>query len=266
MDFRRIDKNTVQCRMTEEEMQEYGFQIEDFFTDQDKARDFLEELVERAEEEVGYEAEGGMVSMQLMRMPDNSLTITFSDRNPDSLQNMLYHIQQMAEMIDEKTAEEIVDSLQQGMEQHSAAEKVHSSENMKDFQKKNAPESGEQTEAYRKHMQQIEKLQREKEKRQINAAKVYSFDNMENLEQFALEFSSKKNISSKLYRDKKAGKYYLLVKKGKLKMEEYQHLCRRLMDYGSLCSEQPFVEQYCKEHYECMINKHVLRVLREYCQ
>ena len=100
MDFRRIDKNTVQCRMTEEEMQEYGFQIEDFFTDQDKARDFLEELVERAEEEVGYEAEGGMVSMQLMRMPDNSLTITFSDRNPDSLQNMLYHIQQMAEMIE----------------------------------------------------------------------------------------------------------------------------------------------------------------------
>lgn len=259
MDFRRIDKNTVQCRMTEEEMQEYGFQIEDFFTDQDKARDFLEELVERAEEEVGYEAEGGMVSMQLMRMPDNSLTITFSDRNPDSLQNMLYHIQQMAEMIDDKTAEEIMDNLQHGAEQGGTG-KIHSSES------KNDSESGEQKEAYRKHMQQIEKLQREKEKRLINSAKVYAFDNLDGLEQFAVEFCSKKNISSKLYRDKKAGKYYLLVKKGKLKMEEYQHLCRRLMDYGSLCSEQPFVEQYCKEHYECMISKHVLRVLREYCQ
>ena len=30
MDFQRIDKNTVQCRMTEEEMNEYGFEIEDF--------------------------------------------------------------------------------------------------------------------------------------------------------------------------------------------------------------------------------------------
>ena len=31
MDFQRIDKNTVQCRMTEEEMNEYGFEIEDFY-------------------------------------------------------------------------------------------------------------------------------------------------------------------------------------------------------------------------------------------
>ena len=47
MNFRRIDKNTVQCRMSEEEMEEYGFKIEDFFTDQDTAREFLEQLVER---------------------------------------------------------------------------------------------------------------------------------------------------------------------------------------------------------------------------
>lgn len=266
MDFRRIDKNTVQCRMTEEEMQEYGFQIEDFFTDQDKAREFLEQLVERAEEEVGYEVESGMVSMQLMRMPDNSLTITFSDRNPDGLQNMLYHIQQMAEMIDDGTAEEILENLQQSAEQRGADSGLHSSENIEEFNKKHMPETKEQKEAYRKHMQQIEKLQREKEKRLINAAKVYAFDNMDSLEQFAMEYSSKKNISSKLYRDKQAGKYYLLVKKGKLKMEEYRHLCRRLMDYGALCTEQPFVEQYCKEHFQCMINKHALRILQEYCQ
>ena len=31
MDFQRIDENTVQCRMTEEEMNSYGFAIEDFF-------------------------------------------------------------------------------------------------------------------------------------------------------------------------------------------------------------------------------------------
>ena len=47
MNFRRIDKNTVQCRMSEEEMEEYGFKIEDFFTDQDKAREFLEQLEQR---------------------------------------------------------------------------------------------------------------------------------------------------------------------------------------------------------------------------
>ena len=64
MEFQRIGKNTVQCHMSVEEMQEYGFAIEDFFTDQEKSREFLEQLVERAEEEVGYEVESGMVSYE----------------------------------------------------------------------------------------------------------------------------------------------------------------------------------------------------------
>ncbi|MDE6568365.1 MAG: adaptor protein MecA, partial [Lachnospiraceae bacterium] len=115
-----------------------------------------------------------------------------------------------------------------------------------------------------KHMREIEKLQREKEKRKLNAAKVYEFRSFTDLEQFATDYQTNKNISSKVYRDKQAGKYYLLVKKGKLKMEEYQNLCNRLSDYGSLCSEQPFVEQYCKEHFECLIAKHAMKIMREY--
>ena len=52
MDFQRIDENTVQCRMTEEEMNSYGFAIEDFFTNQERSREFLESIVEMAEEEI----------------------------------------------------------------------------------------------------------------------------------------------------------------------------------------------------------------------
>lgn len=267
MDFHRIDKNTVQCRMTEEEMHEFGFQIEDFFTDQEKSREFLEQIVEKAEEEIGYEVESGMVSMQLMRMPDNSLTITFSDRGEDGIQSMLQQIQHLAGMIDENTAEEIVDGLQQELaqEKHRKEEVLHNVENIEEFQKNNTPQGREQQEAYRKHMREIAKIQREKEKKKLAASKVFSFDTLCNLEQFATDYVSGKNISSKVYRDQRTGTYYLLVKKGKLKLEEYQNLCRRLMDYGTLCSEQPYVEQYCKEHLDCLISKHALKVLREYC-
>ena len=98
MEFQRIGKNTVQCHMSVEEMQEYGFAIEDFFTDQEKSREFLEQLVERAEEEVGYEVESGMVSMQLMKMPDESLVITFSDRSEEGIQGMMEQLHNLTEM------------------------------------------------------------------------------------------------------------------------------------------------------------------------
>ena len=81
--------------------EEYGFAIEDFFTDQEKSREFLEQLVERAEEEVGYEVESGMVSMQLMKMPDESLVITFSDRSEEGIQGMMEQLHNLTEMIGE---------------------------------------------------------------------------------------------------------------------------------------------------------------------
>ncbi len=255
MDFRKIDDNTVQCRMTEEEMNEYGLQIEDFFTDQEKSRDFLEQIVEMAEEEVGYEVESGMVSMQLMRMPDNSLTITFTDRGEDGLQSMLHQIQQLAGMIDEAVNEDNNESQGPNGDSGKKEKEVHSASTEMDKKKQKE---------YQKHMREIEKLQREKEKRRLNSAKVYEFRKFTDLEQFAIDYQTNKNISSKVYRDKQAGKYYLLVKKGKLKMEEYQNLCNRLLDYGNLCSEQPFVEQYCKEHFECLIAKHAMKIMREY--
>lgn len=262
MDFRKLDKNTVQCRMTEEEMNEYGFQIEDFFTDQEKSREFLEQIVEMAEEEVGYEVESGMVSMQLMRMPDNSLTITFSDHGEDGLQSMLHQIQHLAGLIEDNVAEEITNDLQEEIEKSKNQKGIHNKENMEEFQNRFSDDKTQQE--YRKHMREIEKIQREKEKRKLNASRVFMFRSLADIEQFAADYDIKKNVSSKVYRDKQAGKYYLLVKKGKLKMEEYQVLCRRLLDYGSLCSERPFVEQYCKEHLECLISKHALKILREY--
>ena len=264
MNFRRIDKNTVQCRMSEEEMEEYGFKIEDFFTDQDKAREFLEQLVERAEEEVGYEVEGGVVSMQLMRMPDNSLIITFSDQSPEGMNNMLNPIRHLAGSIDDETAEAIVEGLKNGeipdVDDQAA---IHTSENMDLFQKKNTVDADKEN--YQKHMKDLAKIKRDKEKSLISSAKVYSFDNLDGLEQFAADFYTKKNINSKLFRDQNSGIYYLLIKKGKLKMDEYQYLCRRLSDYGTICSPRPYMEQYCKEHYKCLISKHAIRALQAYC-
>lgn len=264
MDFRKIDDNTVQCRMTEEEMNEYGLQIEDFFTDQEKSRDFLEQIVEMAEEEVGYEVESGMVSMQLMRMPDNSLTITFTDRGEDGLQNMLQQIQQLAGMIDDSDEDHDTTDWNANQGTRKGAGELHNAKASDSVSPADIEASRRKQKEFQKHMREIEKLQREKEKRKLGAAKVYAFHSLGDLEQFAADYQTTKNISSKVYRDQTAGKYYLLIKKGKLKMDEYRELCRRLTDYGTLCSEQPYVEQYCKEHFECLIGKHALKVMREY--
>lgn len=262
MEFERIGKNTVQCHMTVEEMNEYGLRIEDFFTNQEKSRDFLEQLVERAEEEIGYEVESGMISMQLMRMPDDSLVITFSDRGEEGLQNMLNQIQNLAGMIDEDTAGSLVDAMTKEAGATSEDE-LHQEENMQDFEekpgKKNASED-----SYRQHQKDVEKKRQERWRKSQSASRVYRFASMNPLERFVENAGLQKSFPSKLYKDKRTGEWYLLIKKGKLKLEEYQSICHRLMEYGDLCVSQPYMEQYCKEHFDCIIGKRALQTIQEY--
>ncbi len=269
MDFQRIDKNTVQCHMTEEEMNEYGFQIEDFFTNQEKSREFLEQIVERAEEEVGYEVESGMISMQLVRLPDNSLMITFSDHGEDGLQNMLQHLQNLAGMIDESAIEAVMNGLRddwQSDKNHSDIQDVHMSENLDSFNKigKSNLSDEEKRAAYQRHLKEIERITRESKKKKLLSARLFKFGSLHDLEFFASTISFNRPVTSRVYKDKASGSYYLLIKKGKLKMSDYNELCEYAKEYAVLYPDQPYVEEYCKEHFECLIPKHALKVLKEY--
>ena len=181
MDFQRIDENTVQCRMTEEEMNSYGFAIEDFFTNQERSREFLESIVEMAEEEIGYEIESGMVSMQLMRMPDNSLTITFTDRGEDAIHNMLNQIQNLAGILDESGTPDVVvngvlkEKDESGDEELSeaATDEVENVQ-MDKFKNDNSLSEDEQKKAFKQHLKDIESRRRQKKSRQHQQQRYFA--------------------------------------------------------------------------------------------
>lgn len=249
MDFRKIDNNTVQCIVSEEEMNAYGFQVEDFFSDQEKSRDFLEQLVERAEEEVGYESKGGMVSMQIMKMPNNDLAITFSERDPgESFQNILQHLHQQLT----------------GLLSPDSMEQLHSDSYGEDEDLEEAVSSEHivTEEEYAAHMKEVEKRKRNKEKKRLAAPRVYHFESLPVLERFAASVVLEKPIPSIVYKDTNDDSFYLLVKKGKLKMEEYLLLCQQISEFAMLAYSQPMVEQYCREHFEVFIPKQAIRILK----
>ena len=252
MEFERIGKNTIQCHMTVEEMDEYGLRIEDFFTNQEKSRDFLEQLVERAEEEVGYEVEGGMVSMQLMRLPDDSLVITFSDKGEDGIQNMLHQLQNLAGMLDEDSAKSFSETLANA--EASAARELEA-----------VP--FKESEQVHNQRTKTERGTSQDDGKKISAKpKLFCFTSLEAVENYAGSLKLQKSIPSRLYKDRQTGLYYLLLKKGKLRLEEYKLLCEEVLEYAEYQIKQPFAEQYCKEHFQCMISKHALRTLKEYLE
>ncbi len=245
MEFERIGNHMVQCHISVEEMNEYGLRIEDFFTNQEKSRDFLEHLVEHAEEEVGYEAENGMVSMQLMRLPDDSLIITFSEKGDEGVQNMLNQLQNLAGFFEENL-------LKNNAEEQAEAESGAADEVSMLSEKKTSDKSKKQGEPSKNG------------KKNHSNPKLFCFRSFDAVESFALNIELQKNIPGRLYKDKETGSYYLLLKKGKLRLEEYQMICEEILEYADYQIKQPFAEQYCKEHFQCILSRHALRTIREY--
>ena len=90
MTFKRINQDTVCCILTEDDMLEYGVELEDFIMNKEKVQEVLHNIVERAVDELGLDMQrGGMLSLQIMPLPDNSVSIIFSEKGQINIMDMI---------------------------------------------------------------------------------------------------------------------------------------------------------------------------------
>lgn len=100
MKYKKINEATVQCIISEEDMEEYGLTLADIFERNEKGEGFLRDVVERAHDEVGYRLNGDNIAMQITPIRDEGLVITFSDEGIAGFQNMLEHIKEVLSGLD----------------------------------------------------------------------------------------------------------------------------------------------------------------------
>jgi len=213
MVFKRIGKDTVRCILTEQDMIDNGLEIDDFFKDKDKVHDFLENIVEQAREEVGYEMKSGMLAMQVMPLPDKGLAITFSENAENSFSNVIEQIKEIA------------------------GESVIASEEEDDF----------------KCNKKLKKLD----------GRMYCFNRMKDVEGFCASVSVEKAGKSVLYKDEDDGKYYMIIRKGRLPKKSYDALCFQAMEYAKLVSDNPAVLVNWQEHHVPMIKKNAIGIMKK---
>ncbi len=77
-----MDEKTVKCFLSNEELEEYDIDYKDFLTRSEKAKEVVQEIIEQAEEMVGYKPPKFAFDLQIMMMPDQGLVLTFSEKEP----------------------------------------------------------------------------------------------------------------------------------------------------------------------------------------
>lgn len=89
MKFKMINGSDIQCVVTEEEMRSYGLEVNDIFSNTQKAQYFLNEILDRVEEETGYFIGDGAKTVQAVCLPGNAVALTFSDSEEESVPEII---------------------------------------------------------------------------------------------------------------------------------------------------------------------------------
>ena len=89
MRFKRISTDTVRCIVTQDELQANGLAMDDFLSNDGKTEEFLRKMIALAEQETGFKVQGGPMTIQVAVLPENTLALTFSEKQGGNLMELL---------------------------------------------------------------------------------------------------------------------------------------------------------------------------------
>lgn len=106
MEIKRISENQIRCALTEAEIREMGFEIDDILGDSEMTRRFMRVVLDTIEEQenINMDQISSMVRAELLQ--DHSMAITFGGDNEISFKDLLETVNQLVSQLNPERVEE----------------------------------------------------------------------------------------------------------------------------------------------------------------
>ncbi len=228
MKIERVDDKTVKCFLSNAELEEYEIDYKDFVLRSDKAKEIVREIIEQAEEEVGYKPPRFAFDLQIMMLPEQGMLLTFSEKEP-------FEGNEGAQIVE--YLKQVKNLLQQTKEKIG-----HATGSL--------PENG------------IDANQREGEKapRQIHPDfAIFRFRSLGDVMEYASCLPKTFRVQSALY--EMNGAYYLHMQKGDASYERYSKACVQALEFAGLYTADESGLLVIQEHGQCLIAEKALKKL-----
>ncbi len=251
MEFKKISDSKFQCLLYEEDLEDNNISLDDFFrNDTIKIHGLLDVIMEKAQEAIGIELDGGVMSLQLAPQMDRSLLLTIS-AGEDEFGSMLKQagvraFQAASEM---RTKRESGNNIIK-----KDTEEAENNVREPDFKPvKNDEEQGGSTIAV------------DSEGNLVGCeAAICRLGTLDNVEQFCRVVPKTWGIKNTLYKDKE-GRFYLLLYRGRSSKERFKQLINSLTEYGEFVHYTQDRAAYIREHLEVYIAENAVNIVKKYC-
>lgn len=240
MKIERINENQIRCTLSNFDLSVRNLNLNELAYGSEKARNLFREMIQKASNEVGFEAEDIPLMVEAIPLANESvmLVITKID-DPEELDTRFSKFSPSDEEEDNSWSSLASEFLEGADGLTSLLGNIQKSETSGGLPKAGGPDP---------------------ETDQTPPIRVFTFDTLDMVCDAAKKtsFFTGKNV---LYKSPSNQKYYLLLKKEGVDDISFSRTCNILSEYGSCLKPGTATEAYYAEHFEVIVKQDALRSL-----
>ncbi|MFR3730558.1 adaptor protein MecA [Lacrimispora sp.] len=236
MKIERISENQIRCTLTSFDLSARNLNLGELAYGSEKARNLFREMIQKASNEVGFEAEDIPLMVEAIPLSNESvmLVITKID-DPEELDTRFAKFS--------PSTDEDLDSMP-GDLANELLEGADGLLSLLGIDKKEEPEA-----------------QKPKESSYASSIRIYCFQSLDQISNAARAIGQVYDGENTLYKKPGTRQYYLVIRNSPEKSLDFSRVCNLLAEYGSKIRQDYASEAYYKEHYEVLIEGHALQSL-----
>ena len=236
MKIERINENQIRCTLTSFDLSVRNLNLGELAYGSEKARNLFREMIQKASNEVGFEAEDIPLMVEAIPLSNESVMLVITKiEDPEELDTRFAKFS--------PSTDEDLDSMPGDL----ASELLEGADgllNLLGIDKKNEPEA-----------------EKPKESTGASSIRIYSFQSLDQISDAARAIGQVYDGENTLYKKPSTRQYFLVLRNSPDKTTEFNRICNLLAEYGSKIRQDYASEAYYKEHYEVLIECHALQSL-----
>ena len=281
MEFKRINKDTVTCIITEDDMFEQGIKLEDLFEKKKEAMDFLHEVMKKAEEEVDYKPTGSFMPMQITVLPDHSISLTLSENASASIGEIIRNLTEKAgikipknvledigDSVDEERLNRLNDYLKSIRQITGKVKDLVESEEKNDESARIPINNNATVEGTRKKAEKISTgaakplSEEERNARRLKFHEyIFTFTDLQTVISFCKKAPKSLKIGSCLYKDTRTGIYYLDINRRSEDPKAFSALFTMAYEFGHFHASNLNTIAHIRETSELIVGDNAIATL-----
>ncbi len=239
MKIERINDNQIRCTLTSFDLSVRNLNLGELAYGSEKARGLFREMIQKASNEVGFEADDIPLMIEAIPLSNESVMLVITKiEDPEELDTRFSKFSPFSE--------DTSDTLT-----HLASEFLEGAENVNKLLNIPLPPflSGNSLSEEASESQSVSP-----------SIRIYSFDNLDRISEAAHASGTIYDGINTLYKKPDTNQYYLVLKNEGCDSLSFSRICNILAEYGTKVHHEYASEAYYIEHYEVICKDRALQV------